>query len=140
VSEPTPGGLPARTAIPIFLTLAVIFIAAMAYFVSIGFGVNGSVLGSGEKPGAAKQAGGTTNVLGGPPPAVMAQVQALRARIAAHPNDDVSLTQLADMYLTVDKFADAIPLYKRALAANPRNAAAATGLEQATAGLKAQNS
>ena len=141
MSDQPPRGLPARTAIPIFLVLAASFVAAMIYFVSAGFAVNGSVLGSGAKPGsAAKQAPANTNVQGGPPPAVMAQVQSLRARIAAHPNDDVSLTQLGDMYLTVSKFAEAVPLYKRALAVNPKNAAAATGLEQATAGLKAQNS
>ena len=137
--EQTPRGLPARTAVPIFLVIAALFIAAMLYFVSVGFGSYGSVLGSGDK-GAAKQAPATTNVQGGPPPAVMAQVQTLRARIAAHPNDDVSLTQLGDMYLTVGKFADAIPLYKRALAVNPKNVAASAGLDEATKGLASQNS
>jgi cytochrome c-type biogenesis protein CcmH/NrfG len=139
VSDQTPRGLPARTAVPIFLVLAIAFVAAMVYFVAIGFGNNGSVLGSGEKS-AAKQAPANTNVQGGPPPAVMAQVQALRARIAAHPKDDVSLTQLADMYLTVGKYAEAIPLYKRALAVNPKNVAASAGLDEATKGLASQNS
>jgi len=140
VPDQTPRGLPARTAIPIFLVLAVAFVAAMLYFVGIGFGNNGSVLGSGDKAAPAKQAPANTNVQGGPPPAVMAQVQALRARIAAHPKDDVSLTQLGDMYLTVGKYAEAIPLYKRALAANPKNVAAAAGLDEATKGLASQNS
>ena len=139
MSDQTPRGLPARTAVPIFLVLAVAFVAAMIYFVAIGFGNNGSVLGSGGKS-AAKQAPANTNVQGGPPPAVMAQVQALRARIAAHPKDDVSLTQLGDMYLTVGKYAEAIPLYKRALAVNPKNVAASAGLDEATKGLASQNS
>ena len=137
--DQTPSGLPARTAVPVFLVLAVAFVAAMLYFVAIGFGNYGSVLGSGDK-GTAKQAPANTNVQGGPPPAVMAQVQALRARIAAHPNDDISLAQLGDMYLTVGKYAEAIPLYKRALAVNPKNVAAAAGLDEATKGLASQNS
>lgn len=112
----------------------------MAYFLTVGLGTYSSVLGSGDKGAAAKQAPQNTNVQGGPPPAVMAQVQSLRARIAAHPSDDVSLTQLGDMYLAVGKYADAIPLYKRALAVNPKNVAASAGLDEATAGLKAQNS
>ena len=137
--DQTPSGLPARTAVPIFLVLAVAFVAAMLYFVTLGFGNYGSVLGSGDKS-PDKQAPANTNVQGGPPPAVTAQVQALRARIAAHPNDDVSLTQLGDMYLTVGKYADAIPLYKRALVANPKNVAASAGLDEATKGLASQNS
>jgi cytochrome c-type biogenesis protein CcmH/NrfG len=141
VSTPPPRGLPARIAIPIYLALAGAFLALMVYFLTVGLGNYGSVLGSGQKGAdAAKQAPQNTNVQGGPPPAVMAQVASLRARIAAHPNDDVSLTQLGDMFLAVGKYADAIPLYKRALAANPKNVAASTGLDQATAGLKAQNS
>jgi cytochrome c-type biogenesis protein CcmH/NrfG len=139
VPDQTPSGLPARTAVPIFLVLAIAFIGAMLYFVTVGFGNYGSVLGSGDKS-AAKQAPANTNVQGGPPPAVMAQVQALRARIAAHPNDDVSLTQLGDMYLTVGKYAQAIPLYKRALVVNPKSAAATEGLDEATRGLASQNS
>ena len=68
---------------------------------------------------------------GGPPAAVMLQLQTLRDRIAAHPNDDVALTQLGDMYLASNQFAKAIPFYQRALQANPHNIAAQTGLEQA---------
>ena len=70
-------------------------------------------------------------VEGGPPAPVVAQLQTLRARIAAHPNDDVALTQLADMYLAANHFQEAIPLYRRALRANPHNVAAQTGLAQA---------
>jgi len=73
-----------------------------------------------------------TNVQGGgPPAAVMEQLSTLRARIKAHPRDDVALTELGDMYLTVGKYDQAIPLYQRALAANPKNVAAQTGLSEA---------
>ena len=65
-----------------------------------------------------------------------AQLQTLRARIAAHPNDDVALTQLGDMYLAANRFSDAIPLYQRALKANPGNVAAKTGLAEARSALQ----
>lgn len=68
---------------------------------------------------------------GGPPAAVRTQLADLRARIAKNPKDDVALTQLADMYLAVGKYDDAIPYYKRALAANPNNVAAKEGLSEA---------
>ena len=61
----------------------------------------------------------------------MEQLSTLRARIAAHPNDDVAITQLADEYLAAGKFAQAIPFYQRALAINPKNVAAQTGLAEA---------
>jgi cytochrome c-type biogenesis protein CcmH/NrfG len=38
---------------------------------------------------------------------------------------------LGDMYLAANKFSDAIPFYRRALKANPRNVAAQAGLSQA---------
>lgn len=139
MNAPAPRGLPGRIAIPLFLIIGGAFVALLAYFVWIGYGNNGSVFGSGG-PAAAKAGPANTNVQGGPPPAVMAQVQSLRARIAAHPNDDVAATQLADMYLAVGKYAQAIPLYRQALKANPKNVAASTGLAQATDDLKAQNS
>ena len=110
------------------------------YLIAIGFGVTGSVFGKAGSSGAIaqqQQPGSATNVQGGgPPAAVVEQLQTLRARIAAHPNDDVALTQLADMYLAASKFAEAIPLYKRALKANRRNVAAQTGLAQAQEGLQ----
>jgi cytochrome c-type biogenesis protein CcmH/NrfG len=80
--------------------------------------------------------GSQNAVEGGPPAPVVAQLQTLRARIAAHPNDDVALTQLGDMYLAANKFSEAIPLYRRALLANPRNVAAQTGLAQAQDALR----
>ena len=61
----------------------------------------------------------------------MAELKTLRERIAAHPNDDVALTQLGDMYLAANRFAEAIPLYRRALRANPHNVAAQAGLSEA---------
>ncbi len=95
----------------------------MAYLVAIGFGVTGSVFGKAANPaaGASLQRQGSQNAVeGGPPAPVVAQLQTLRARIAAHPNDDVALTQLADMYLAANHFQEAIPLYRRALRANPQ--------------------
>lgn len=111
----------------------------MFYLITAGFGVSGSVLGNGAKPGSAaqtQQADTAKAVQGGGPPATVAiALKTLRERIAAHPNDDVAMTQLADMYLTVGKFREAIPLYERALKVNPRNVAAQGGLEQAKSGL-----
>lgn len=136
-SEPT-GGLPPRIYLPIVAILAAAFLAVMWYLVSVGFGVSGSVFGSAGKPGtpAMQRQGQNTSVEGGgPPAAVMLQIKALRDRIAAHPRDDVALTQLGDMYLAANKFAQAVPLYEQALKANPRNVAAQTGLEQARSGL-----
>ena len=133
-------GLPARVYLPIVAILAIAFLAAMMYLIAVGFGVTGSVFGKtapANGPEQSRQASSGTNVQGGgPPAAVMEQLQTLRARVAAHPNDDVALTQLADMYLAANKFTDAIPLYQRALKANPRNVAAQTGLAQAQESLR----
>ena len=134
-----PRGLPPRIYLPIVAVIAVAFLAVMSYLVVEGFGVTGSVFGKTAKPGAVQgmpQQGPQQNVQGGPPPAVMAQLKTLRDRIAAHPKDDVALTQLGDMYLAANRFQEAIPLYRRALAVNPQNVAAQTGLEQARDGLK----
>jgi cytochrome c-type biogenesis protein CcmH/NrfG len=128
------GGLPARIYAPIVAVIAAIFLCTMAYLVADGFGVAGSVFGKAatSQSGAPGERQGSQNsVEGGPPAPVMAQLQTLRARIASHPGDDVALTQLADMYLAANKFEEAIPLYRRALRANPRNVAAQTGLAQA---------
>lgn len=131
-------GLPPRLYLPIVGILAVLFLCTMAYLIAVGFGVTGSVFGRGATSGSAStSASGVTNVQGGgPPPAVMEQLQSLRARVAAHPKDDVALTQLADMYLAANRFSDAIPLYKRALAVNPKNIAAQTGLAEAQESLR----
>lgn len=113
----------------------------MAYLVAVGFGVTGSVFGKAAKPSsAAAQAQGSQDAVeGGPPPAVAEQLKSLRERIAAHPNDDVALTQLGDMYLAANRFADAIPLYLRALRANPHNVAAQAGLSEARDALRGAN-
>jgi cytochrome c-type biogenesis protein CcmH/NrfG len=125
-------GLPLRIYLPIVIVFGGAFLALMAYLVAVGFGVTGSVFGASAKAGSTPASQGAQNAVeGGPPPAVMAQLATLRARIAAHPNDDVALTQLGDMYLAANKFAEAIPLYQRALKANPNNVAAQTGLSQA---------
>ncbi|MBV8498830.1 MAG: tetratricopeptide repeat protein [Candidatus Eremiobacteraeota bacterium] len=104
----------------------------MAYLVAVGFGVTGSVFGrAAPAQASAARQGSQDAVEGGPPAPVMAALQTLRKRIAEHPNDDVALTQLGDMYLAANRFDQAIPLYERALRANPRNVAAQTGLAQA---------
>ncbi|MHB8463051.1 MAG: tetratricopeptide repeat protein [Vulcanimicrobiaceae bacterium] len=136
-------GLPRRIVIPLFGLFAIAFIGIMGYLLWIGYGQSGSVFGSavGANPGAtAPQTGANAVQGGGPPPQVAAALATLRARIAAHPNDDVALTQLGDMFLSVGKFTEAIPYYKRALIANPKNFAAQTGLSEAKESLRESNS
>ncbi len=123
---------------PIVAVLGGAFLLVMFYLIAVGFGVTGSVFGRSASPGQATQAqqGNPNSVQGGgPPAAVMVQLKTLKDRIAAHPNDDVAITQLADMYLTVQKYNEAIPLYERALKINPHNSAAQTGLDEARSGL-----
>ena len=128
-------GLPPRVYVPILVLVAAVFLAAMGYLMKTAFSTGGSVFGSGT--GASNRAAATAappavSVEGGGPPAgVRTQLNDLRTRIARNPKDDVALTQLADMYLAVGKYADAIPYYKRALAVNPNNVAAKEGLSEA---------
>lgn len=138
VPENHPSGLPPRIYAPILAAISLIFLGTMAYLVAVGFDVTGSVFGKSAQPaGAASQQQGSQNAVeGGPPAPVVAQLQTLRARIAAHPTDDVALTQLADMYLAANKFDEAIPLYQKALRVNPHNVAAQTGLAQAREALR----
>jgi cytochrome c-type biogenesis protein CcmH/NrfG len=129
-------GLPPRIYIPIVAVIAILFLGIMTYLVSVGFDVSGSVFGKAGKP-AVQAAVPNTNVEGGgPPAAVMLQIKTLRERIAAHPDDDVAMTQLGDMELAVGRYAQAIPLYTQALKVNPHNVAAQTGLDQAKDGLR----
>ena len=133
--DPVRRGLPARIYLPIVAVIAALFLGIMAYLVTIGYFMPGSVFGKAITSSAA-QAPPTPSVQGGgPPPAVMEQLQTLRARIAAHPNDDVAITQLGDMFLASNQFEKAIPYYRRALKINPSNVAAQTGLEQANEAL-----
>ena len=129
--------------LPIVIVAGGAFLAVLAWFVHQGFATGGSVFGSGT--GATARAGTNAptsgppavNVEGGGPPAtVRIQLAQLRERIDKNPKDDVALTQLGDMYLAVGKYADAIPYYRRALAANAKNVAAQEGLSEARAGLK----
>jgi cytochrome c-type biogenesis protein CcmH/NrfG len=126
-------GLPPRIYLPVVALIAAVFLTVMGYLIAVGFGVTGSVLGKGGAPATSQAEQPSNNNVqgGGPPPEVMEQVQSLRARISAHPKDDVAITQLGDMYLAAGKYAQAIPIYRRALAVNPQNVAAQTGLEQA---------
>ncbi len=129
--------MPPRAYLPFFLIFAVLFLGSMAWLLHIGFGTSGSVFGTGSGAPAAgastapAQAANVSVEGGGPPAAVRLQLAQLNDRIAKHPNDDVALTQLGDLYLTAGMYAKSIPLYKRALLANPRNAAASEGLRQA---------
>jgi cytochrome c-type biogenesis protein CcmH/NrfG len=140
VASQTPRGLPPRIYVPIVVLIGVVFVGSMLYLVLLGFGVTGSVFGKSAVSGtAAMQAenqGAAARVQGGPPAAVLTQLKTLRARIAAHPNDDVTITQLGDMYLAAGKFTEAIPLYRRALKINPHNVAAQTGLAEAQESLR----
>lgn len=144
-------GLPPRVYIPIVAIVAVVFLGLMAWLLHIGFGTTGSVFGTGTGAGAAgagataapqqQQApGSNVNVEGGgPPAAVQMQLAELRARIAKNPKDDVALTQLGDLYLAAGMYDKAVPLYKRALAVNPKNAAASEGLSQAQTALSQEH-
>lgn len=134
-------GLPPRVYIPIVAVVGAVFLAAMAYLVHLGFTTGGSVFGTGT--GASSRAAAVQTAAppavsvqgGGPPAGVQLQLKDLRERIARNPKDDVAITQLGDMYLAVGKYAQAIPLYKRALAVNPNNVAAKEGLSEAQSGL-----
>jgi cytochrome c-type biogenesis protein CcmH/NrfG len=143
VSQIPQRGLPPRIYVPIVLLIAAVFLAAMGWLVHLGFSTGGSVFGAGTGASArgavTRAAPPAVNVEGGgPPAAVRMQVQQLRARIARNPKDDVALTQLGDMYLAVGKYAQAIPYYRRALAANPSNVAAQEGLSEARSEMKNQ--
>lgn len=130
-----PGALPPRIYLPIVVVVAIAFLALMGYLVNLGFGTTGSVFGKGASVSAsqrqAARAGEADSVQGGPPAAVMVQLQTLRSRVAKNPRDDVSLTQLGDLYLAAFKYAQAIPYYTRALKINPANVAAKAGLQEA---------
>jgi hypothetical protein len=140
VNQTPQRGLPPRLYLPIVVITGIVFLAAMAWLVHAGFATGGSVFGTGT--GASSHAAIATagppavNVEGGPPAGVQLQLQELRTRIARNPKDDVALTQLGDMYLAAQKFADAIPYYRRALSVNPNNVAAKEGLSEAQSGLK----
>ncbi len=129
-------GLPPRIYLPFVAAFALVFLGLMGYLVAIGFGSGGSVFGA---SGSGAQQTAQQRVEGGPPPAVMLQFQALRRRVDRHPNDDVALTQLGDMELAANRFGEAIPYYRRALAVNPRNVAAQTGLAQAQEALREEH-
>lgn len=130
-------GLPPRIYVPIVAIFAIGFLGLMGYLIAVGFGVTGSQFGKAAGANAAIPSTNTNSVQGGgPPAAVMEQLSALRARIASHPKDDVAITQLGDMYLAAGKYAQAIPLYRRALAVNPKNVAAQTGLAEAQESLR----
>lgn len=133
--------MPPRIYLPILALIAVLFLGVMGWLVRIGFQTGGSVFGAGVSGQAGAQTAAPPAVSvegGGPPPAVMTQIAALRRRIARNPKDDVALTELGDMYLAAGKNRQAIPLYRKALMANPQNVAAKEGLSEAQSALRAQ--
>lgn len=133
-------GLAPKTYVPIVTLIALIFLGIMYHFLRIGLGNPGASLGqgTGATPPSNVQQPQNVEVGGGPPPAVRAQLDELRARIAAHPKDDVALVQLGDLYLAVQKYQQAIPLYTQALKANPKNVAAKAGLDEARSALSGE--
>ena len=76
--------------------------------------------GSGPSGGSSALPG-TTVGGGGPPVAVRAALDELRARLKANPNDLAALVGLADMEFDAAKYEQALPLYRRALALDPSN-------------------
>lgn len=133
-------GLAPKTYLPVVLLIALVFLWIMYHFLRIGFANPGASLGQGTSATAPSDVRQPQNVEvgGGPPAAVRAQLGELRARIAAHPNDDVALVQLGDLYLAVQKYQQAIPLYTQALKANPKNVAAKAGLDEARAAISGE--
>jgi tetratricopeptide (TPR) repeat protein len=74
----------------------------------------GPVAQTSELPGTA--VGG-----GGPPAPVLAELNALRARIKANPGDLAAIVGLADMYFDAGKFDQSAAYARRALALDPGN-------------------
>ncbi len=114
---PQTGGLPAGAALP---------------------PIAGSGAGSGDQPqaggaqpgagaqqggggGSAGQQGGGDAAGGGPPAPVLRLLNSLRDRIAQNPNDLQALVGLATLYFDAQKFDQAVPYYRRALAIDPDN-------------------
>ncbi len=65
------------------------------------------------------QAGGAAG--GGPPAPVLRLLNSLRERVAQNPNDLQALVGLATLYFDAQKFDQAVPYYRRALAIDPEN-------------------
>jgi len=132
-------GLPPRIYLPITGIFAAVFLTLIVLLVRQSLSTGGSVFGNGTGAGAQPQVTQAPPSLsvegGGPPASVRMQLEQMRARVARNPKDDVALTQLGDMYLAAGKYAQAIPYYRRALAANKTNVAAKEGLQQAQSAL-----
>ncbi|HGY56716.1 MAG TPA: tetratricopeptide repeat protein [Caldithrix abyssi] len=75
--------------------------------------IAGSAKGGAGQSASAQQAA--------PPAEAMAQVNALKEKVNANPNDVQSVVQLANLYFDVGKFDQAIGYYKRALNIEPNN-------------------
>src|SRR5471030_1995264 len=130
-------GLPTRVVIPLLILFSVVFLGIMAYFLRIGFATEGSAFGTsapheqGDSRIAATPAPLLPNALpgnqvggGGPPAPVMAALTGLQARVAKNPRDKQSLVALGTMYFEAGKYDQALTYNQRALAVDPKLAAA----------------
>jgi tetratricopeptide (TPR) repeat protein len=144
-------GLPLRIALPLFVGIAAVFLAIMGFLVRMGLGNSEAPLGptsklasspterpitivtdapgtftvpqTGTGPAAAASGAlpGTTVGGGGPPAAVRAQLDDLRARLHANPNDLSALVGVADLEFDAGRFAASLPFFRRALELDPGN-------------------
>ncbi len=96
-------GLPTRVVVPVLLIIAGFAAIPIVHFLQIGFGTNGSSIGTSSSNAA-------------PPPAVAAELRDLRARIERNPRDTEALTSLAAMYRQIGETAQAEAYEARARA------------------------
>ncbi len=136
-------GLPPQISVPITLVATAVVVAVVVSFVRIGLGVTGSALGptAGQSPiprlsAATTQGtgvgGGSAGVAVGaaPPAPVQRLLTEFKSRLARNPRDLAALVGLGDLYADAGKFPQAEAYYRRALAVDPRNEAAADGMQR----------
>jgi tetratricopeptide (TPR) repeat protein len=144
-------GLPLRIALPLFIGFGALFLAIMGYLIRAGLVNSEAPLGAPAQQGDARiaatpaplvtDAPGTFTIPqtgtgpasgssalpgknvggGGPPVAVRAALDQLRARLKANPDDLAALVGLGDLFFDAGKFDQALPLYRHALALDPSN-------------------
>jgi len=144
-------GLPPRISIPIVIVGTVLMLALILNFLKTGLGVTGAALGPSATPSDAAAApmgvavpqsgvdvpgngvgGGTAAPAGGGPPApIQRLLTELKGRVVRNPKDRSALLGLAQLYADAGKFSQALPYYRRAVAADPSNPE--TRFEYATA-------
>jgi len=113
------------------LVAALVLAAVIAPFLKTGLGT-GSVLPSAQTgvSGGNGVGGGSAAVVSGatPPAPIQRLLTELKTRVARNPRDVAALTGLGDLYAAAGKFDQAKPYYRRALAVDPANEAARSGL------------